>query len=745
MLVSLLSVGWATSAAAQMVAGKYRPAAFSASFELPSGGSGSAVQLNAPLTDIISEIERQTGGAEMFFIRRDTQNRGMRVVNDLIDFGDGLIIAGDPIELTTADRGKVYLRVYNGDDGSLRFASGDDDSLLTPAYYDSSVSPGEFFLHTDTWLPLLTLNADALGYVVDCGSTLANPEFNHVCETTCTSRHEDFDPATRTCRECGDTEWFNVTTKSCESCPSDQVPASDHSTCMFCEGGKSPNTNRSECVCPSGMVSNSDGVCVDESVATTLACSGDKVPDSAGGQCVCPDGKMEDAGACVLTCTGDKTPNPAQTACECPEGMIERGGACESPFVPVVATVTVAGVPMTVTNTFATTITNTFEATITNTFATTVTAAASTVTMSFTATVQVRPPAMTLTATVRITNMATGEIQTVTVVGETKTVRITNTTGEIITVTSVGEATTVRVAEMSPASTVTVHNFVTTTVRVTNIVTGEVITVTVVGQPITVEVTNTTRELQTVTVIGQAATVRITHASGEIQTVTVFSQNVTVHVTNTVTGETSVVTVASRGVTLSGEPDVGVQSPSQSQGGSDGFLGFLGGMGAMAVAYWALNGTPEDLAFSPGYDYAFTNTGVVYDYSGRLDFRKENWHVWQSAGQGSDSAQTWRYAAGGGYHGDVWRLILSERITPETEDYDLSMSVKRESGVWTIAPTYYLHAKREYAQTTSVSHALQIQNVWRYHHWSVSSVAGWRDASDVGEHGHLRLYAVHEF
>ena len=71
-----------------------------------------------------------------------------------------------------------------------------------------------------------------------------------------------------------------------------------------------------------------------------------------------------------------------------------------------------------------------------------------------------------------------------------------------------------------------------------------------------------------------------------------------------------------------------------------------------------------------------TESGYSFNAGGRMDFHKDRWHLYWTAGQGSVNGDfgDFRYSSGGSYAADFWTATFSENASGEIVDYDLSLS-----------------------------------------------------------------------
>ena len=264
-----------------------------------------------------------------------------------------------------------------------------------------------------------------------------------------------------------------------------------------------------------------------------------------------------------------------------------------------------------------------------------------------------------------------------------------------------------------------------------------------VQNPITLKVTTTVQNLQvstmTTTVAGDSVTTTLTMIA-ELEVVREVVRTVETVFTREVT--TTLDTVITRDE-VAGVPD-GQPPPSASDRGSGVIIGgaLIGGL-----MFWLSHGfTTGGFAYTPSFGYSVTESGYYATIGGRLDFRKDRWHLYQAAMHASGDFGEFRYHAGGEYKADFWTAKFSESLRGETEDYHFSLSADWHGGVWRISPTYEVRARRELA-FSETQNALYLFGEAHHHRWRIVSSAGfqWRQFGEFGDSARFRLQAVREF
>ncbi len=195
------------------------------------------------------------------------------------------------------------------------------------------------------------------------------------------------------------------------------------------------------------------------------------------------------------------------------------------------------------------------------------------------------------------------------------------------------------------------------------------------------------------------------------------------------------------------------EAASDSAPGGDGNARDLAviGLGVGVVGFMAAYLSGGDFSlfnFAPDYGYSLTESGYSVNTGGRLDFHKDNWHLYSAVGQENANGKfgDFRYESGGEYTADFWTAAFSETVQGETADYRFSLSADYKGGIWKVSPTYRLHshfADEEFETQNS----LNLRGVLRYNRWTISPSAGfrWESADEFGDNARFNLSAVRRF
>ncbi|MGI9297034.1 MAG: hypothetical protein ACR2QC_03950 [Gammaproteobacteria bacterium] len=175
------------------------------------------------------------------------------------------------------------------------------------------------------------------------------------------------------------------------------------------------------------------------------------------------------------------------------------------------------------------------------------------------------------------------------------------------------------------------------------------------------------------------------------------------------------------------------------------------GLGVGVVGFMAAYLSGGDFSlfnFAPDYGYSLTESGYAYNVGGRLNFRKDGWHLYYAAGQANSNGEfnDFRYESGGKYTADLWTAAFSETVQGETADYNFALSADYKGGIWRLSPTYRLHS--HLTETDSeTANSLNLEGVLRYNRWTISPSAGfnWRRADEFGDNARFNLSAVRRF
>ncbi|MGI9298205.1 MAG: hypothetical protein ACR2QC_09945, partial [Gammaproteobacteria bacterium] len=195
------------------------------------------------------------------------------------------------------------------------------------------------------------------------------------------------------------------------------------------------------------------------------------------------------------------------------------------------------------------------------------------------------------------------------------------------------------------------------------------------------------------------------------------------------------------------------EAASDSASGGDGNARDLAvvGLGVGVVGFMAAYLSGGDFSlfnFAPDYGYSATESGYAYNVGGRLNFRKDRWHLYYAAGQANSNGEfgDFRYESGGKYTADLWTAAFSETVSGETADYDFSLSADYHGGIWRLSPTYRLHS--HLTETDSeTANSLNLEGVLRYNRWTISPSAGfnWRRPDEFGDNARFNLSVVRRF
>ncbi|MGI9298407.1 MAG: hypothetical protein ACR2QC_11005 [Gammaproteobacteria bacterium] len=175
------------------------------------------------------------------------------------------------------------------------------------------------------------------------------------------------------------------------------------------------------------------------------------------------------------------------------------------------------------------------------------------------------------------------------------------------------------------------------------------------------------------------------------------------------------------------------------------------GLGVGVVGFMAAYLSGGDFSlfnFAPDYGYSLTESGYAYNVGGRLNFRKDGWHLYYAAGQGTANGEfgDFRYESGGKYTADFWAAAFSETVQGETADYRFSLSADYHGGIWKVSPTYRLHSHFAEAEFET-QNSLNLQGELLWNRWTISPSAGfrWESADEFGDNARFNLSAVRRF
>ncbi len=175
------------------------------------------------------------------------------------------------------------------------------------------------------------------------------------------------------------------------------------------------------------------------------------------------------------------------------------------------------------------------------------------------------------------------------------------------------------------------------------------------------------------------------------------------------------------------------------------------GLGVGVVGFMAAYLSGGDFSlfnFAPDLGYSLIESGYAYNVGGRLNFRKDGWHLYAAAGQANSNGEfgDFRYESGGEYTADLWTAAFSETVQGETADYDFSLSADYHGGIWRLSPTYRLHSRLE-KDETETRNSLNLESALRYNRWMIRPSAGfrWESAEEFGDNARFNLSAVRRF
>ncbi|MGI9297706.1 MAG: hypothetical protein ACR2QC_07390 [Gammaproteobacteria bacterium] len=194
-------------------------------------------------------------------------------------------------------------------------------------------------------------------------------------------------------------------------------------------------------------------------------------------------------------------------------------------------------------------------------------------------------------------------------------------------------------------------------------------------------------------------------------------------------------------------PGVGGASSGDSNARDLAVIGLGVGVVGFMAAY--LSGGDFSLFnFAPNIGYSLTESGYSVNAGGRLNFRKDNWHLYYAAGQANSNGEfgDFRYESGGEYSADLWTAAFSETVQGETADYDFSLSADYKGGIWKVSPTYRLHshfADEEF----DTQNSLNLHGELLWNRWTIRPSAGfrWESADEFGDNTRFNLSAVRRF
>ena len=191
-------------------------------------------------------------------------------------------------------------------------------------------------------------------------------------------------------------------------------------------------------------------------------------------------------------------------------------------------------------------------------------------------------------------------------------------------------------------------------------------------------------------------------------------------------------------------------TPSSGGGGGGGGAGVaIGALAAVGVVlYFLSHGEDDVVSFTPNYGYSITESGYSANAGGRMDFRKDNWHLYFSGDSDfhRNGNAKFRYQSGGSYTADFWTAEFSESVSGKTADYDLSLSSNFGGGIWKLSPVYRMHSRFADGEM-EIQNFLNLGGEWRYEEWKLlpSAEVEWRQFGEFGDSASFRLDAVRKF
>ena len=203
--------------------------------------------------------------------------------------------------------------------------------------------------------------------------------------------------------------------------------------------------------------------------------------------------------------------------------------------------------------------------------------------------------------------------------------------------------------------------------------------------------------------------------------------------------------VCGTGEILNDERDACIPDPnatpasvrSESKVRDNAWTAFGGALAVGVLSYLLSDGTLLGYSATPDFGYSLTESGYSVNAGGRVDFRKDRWHLYWTAGQQSVNGDfgDFRYSSGGKWQGDIFAAAFSEKVQGETTDYDLSLSANYDGGIWKVSPEFAIdsvYEKGEFATTNS----FRINGEMRVDDWRFSA---------SGNQTQMELSAVYRF
>ena len=163
-----------------------------------------------------------------------------------------------------------------------------------------------------------------------------------------------------------------------------------------------------------------------------------------------------------------------------------------------------------------------------------------------------------------------------------------------------------------------------------------------------------------------------------------------------------------------------------SSGSSSNAGVIVGGVvAAGAVIYFATGGAFSDLSFTPHYSFYHSDGRNSYYYGARWDYHKDNTSAYWFTGQnGSNEVlDNWRYGSGASWTNGVWKAAYNGIGDSETMDADMSLSLIKNSGVWTFNTGLGVFVNIDEVNNTDMNYFLRAQADAQYQHWTLSQAA----------------------
>ena len=168
--------------------------------------------------------------------------------------------------------------------------------------------------------------------------------------------------------------------------------------------------------------------------------------------------------------------------------------------------------------------------------------------------------------------------------------------------------------------------------------------------------------------------------------------------------------------------DASAPARTESKVRDNAWTAFGGALAVGVLSYLLSDGTLLGYSATPDFGYSLTDSGYSLNAGGRVDFRKDGWHLYWTAGQQSVNGDfgDFRYSSGGKWQGDIFAAAFSEKVQGKTADYDLSLSANYDGGIWKLSPAFAIdsvYEKGEFATTNS----FRINGEMRYDDWRFSA------------------------